>query len=559
MTTFDEQLRAALSDSYEIERELGGGGMSRVYVATERALGRKVVIKLLSPELTAEVNRGRFRREIQVAAQLQHPHIVTLLSAGEYDDLVYYTMPFIKGESLKSALEKNGALSVAEVVRVLYDVVDALAYAHENGVVHRDIKPANILRSGAHFLVTDFGVAKAINAAMQSGQMTSTGMAVGTPAYMSPEQLAGDPAADHRIDIYAVGLLAYELLVGRSPFAAATPKGVLAAVLTREPQRLIEARADVPASLSELVMSCLSKEPEGRPGSALELLTTLDMFSTASGEIRTREHRVPKTPSTGAVAIPITPVSNPAFTGSSAAMTGESSGAMQTQPVTVGVTTAPDQPPTYEPTGRQTTRKNRMVIGAAAFLVLVVLGAILLSKLTGNNTVISDAVPVNAAIADSAISDSAIVDSALVQNPVPAAIPGGAPAIAAVDSQALADSAKKRAQARRAAAAAKADSQRRAEEQENKVLLARRAAAAMLADANARAEFTRGATRTGGLLGTRRKGDLQTQIDALQPFLNNAALTYDEFKRVVQESGFNIFDKFGRMVPEALQRFASAN
>ncbi len=162
MTTFEQRLRDSLSHAYEIERELGGGGMSRVFVATDRSLGRKVVIKLLSPELTAEVNRGRFRREIQVAAQLQHPHIVTHLSAGEDGELVYYTMPFIHGESLKSALDKKGPLSVRDVVRVLYDVVDALAYAHEQGVVHRDIKPANILRSGSHSLVTDFGVAKAL-------------------------------------------------------------------------------------------------------------------------------------------------------------------------------------------------------------------------------------------------------------------------------------------------------------------------------------------------------------------------------------------------------------
>src|SRR5687767_12117636 len=167
---FEEQLKSSLSHAYDIERELGGGGMSRVFVATDRLLGRKIVIKLLSPELIESVNRARFRREIQVAAQLQHPHIVTLFSAGEDGELVYYTMPFIEGESLKSAIEKNGPLSVRDVVRVLYDVVDALAYAHAHGVVHRDIKPANILRSGSHALVTDFGVAKALNAAMPSSR-----------------------------------------------------------------------------------------------------------------------------------------------------------------------------------------------------------------------------------------------------------------------------------------------------------------------------------------------------------------------------------------------------
>jgi serine/threonine-protein kinase len=293
MASFEEQIKTSLSNAYDIERELGGGGMSRVFVATDRLLGRKIVIKFLSPELIAEVNRGRFRREIQVAAQLQHPHIVTLLSAGEDGDLVYYTMPFIDGESLKSALEKNGRLSVADVIRVLYDVVDALAYAHAHGVVHRDIKPANILRSGSHALVTDFGVAKAINAARASSALTSTGMAIGTPAYMAPEQLAGDGDADHRVDIYALGLLAYELLCGESPFAATSAQGVLAAVLTRDPKPLYLVRKDVPRKLSVIIMQCLSKVPGGRPPTAEALLDSLDMIATASGEIRTKEHKVP--------------------------------------------------------------------------------------------------------------------------------------------------------------------------------------------------------------------------------------------------------------------------
>jgi serine/threonine protein kinase len=303
--SFEDQIKKSLSNAYDIERELGGGGMSRVFVATDRLLGRKIVIKFLSPELIAEVNRGRFRREIQVAAQLQHPHIVTLLSAGEDNDLVYYTMPFIDGESLKSAVEKNGPLSVADVIRVLYDVVDALAYAHAHGVVHRDIKPANILRSGSHALVTDFGVAKALNAARSSSSaLTSTGMAIGTPAYMAPEQLAGDTDADHRVDIYALGLLAYELLCGESPFAATSAQGVLAAVLTRDPKPLYLVRKDVPRKLSTIIMQCLSKVPGGRPPTAEALLDSLDMIATASGEIRTKEHKVPSRERTAPVARP---------------------------------------------------------------------------------------------------------------------------------------------------------------------------------------------------------------------------------------------------------------
>ncbi|MEO5511626.1 MAG: serine/threonine-protein kinase [Longimicrobiales bacterium] len=308
MTSFEEQLKDSISHVYDIERELGGGGMSRVFVATDRNLGRKIVIKLLSPELTAGVNRDRFRREMQVAAQFQHPHIVPLLSAGEHGDIVYYTMPFVEGESLKSALEK-GPLSVKDVVRVLNNVVDALGYAHARGVVHRDIKPANILRSGSHSLVTDFGVAKALNAAMASSPMTSTGMAVGTPAYMAPEQLAGDPAADHRIDIYAVGLLGYELLTGKSPFAALSPQAVMAAIFNVDPKPVHQIRTDVPQRLSTIIMQCLAKDAADRPPSAEALLDGLDAITTSSGQIRTREYQILKEATAGTAAgLSTTPV-----------------------------------------------------------------------------------------------------------------------------------------------------------------------------------------------------------------------------------------------------------
>lgn len=296
MDPFEERLRAFLSHAYDIERELGGGGMSRVFVATDRSLGRKVVIKLLSPELTAGVNIERFRREIQVAARLQHPHIVTLLSAGEDGDVVYYTMPFIEGESLRDSLNQTGSMSVRDVIRILYDVADALAYAHGRGVIHRDIKPGNILRSGSHALVTDFGVAKALNAAMPSSGMTSTGMAIGTPAYMAPEQLAGDPAADHRLDIYALGLLAYELLIGKSPFASLSPQQTLAAQLTRDPEPLSAFRSDVPLPLGAIILRCLAKQPDDRFQTAEALLTALDGLSSASVEIKTETKPIPVLP-----------------------------------------------------------------------------------------------------------------------------------------------------------------------------------------------------------------------------------------------------------------------
>src|ERR1041384_3627701 len=216
MPDFAAHLQEALGTNYTLDRELVGGGMSRVFVAVDSVLGRRVVVKVLPPELAAGVNRDRFRREIQVAAQLQHPHIVPLLSAGERDDLLWYTMPYIEGESLRAALERKRTFTVRDVVRIMHDVVDALAVAHARGVIHRDIKPANVLMQGSHALVTDFGVAKAINAALPITTATAAGIAIGTPAYMAPEQLAGDPAADHRMDIYASGLLAYELLTGES-------------------------------------------------------------------------------------------------------------------------------------------------------------------------------------------------------------------------------------------------------------------------------------------------------------------------------------------------------
>lgn len=283
MPDFADHLQEALGPTYQLDRELTGGGMSRVFVAIDRSLGRKVVVKVLPPELAAGVNRERFRREIQVAAQLQHPHIVPLLSAGEQGDLLWYTMPYIEGESLRAALERKRQFTAREVMRILHDVIDALAFAHERGVIHRDIKPANILTQGSHALVTDFGVAKAISAALPISGVTSAGIAIGTPAYMAPEQLAGDSTADHRMDIYAAGLLAYELLTGVSPFTSPSPRETLAAQLTRDPKPLHEVSADVPRSLSVLIMRCLAKDPAARPQRAEEILHELDALTMPLG------------------------------------------------------------------------------------------------------------------------------------------------------------------------------------------------------------------------------------------------------------------------------------
>ncbi len=213
MANLFDRLQSALGDTYRLERELGGGGMSRVYLAEEKALNRKVVIKLLPPEMAAGVSIDRFRREIQLAASLQHPHVVPLLTAGSHDDLLYYVMPFIEGESLRAKLAREGELPIGETLRILRDVADALAYAHRHNVVHRDIKPDNVMISDDHALVTDFGVAKAVTDSTGGQSLTTIGVALGTPAYMSPEQAAASPHVDHRADIYSLGALAYEMLL----------------------------------------------------------------------------------------------------------------------------------------------------------------------------------------------------------------------------------------------------------------------------------------------------------------------------------------------------------
>jgi serine/threonine-protein kinase len=276
------RLQAALGDAYRLDRELGGGGMSRVFVAEEVALGRKVVVKVLPPEMGAGVSAERFRREIQLAASLQHPHIVPLLSAGHSEDLVWYTMPLIEGESLRTRLAREGELPVQEVVRTLRDVADALAYAHTRGVVHRDIKPDNVLLSGQHAVVTDFGVSKAIAAATGQTSLTSMGVALGTPAYMAPEQAAAEPHVDHRADVYALGAMAYEMLTGAPPFAGEA-QVVLAAHVTKAPEEVTARRAAVPPALAALVMRCLEKKAADRWQSTAELHQQLEVMATPSG------------------------------------------------------------------------------------------------------------------------------------------------------------------------------------------------------------------------------------------------------------------------------------
>jgi eukaryotic-like serine/threonine-protein kinase len=274
-------LAAALGDGYTISRELRGGGMSRVFVAHDRLLSRDVAVKVLPSSLAEVVSVDRFNREIMVAAALQHPNIVPVLNAGEVDGLPFYVMPFISGESLRERINR-GPLSVRETVSVMRDVARALAHAHEHGVVHRDIKPDNILLTTGAATVTDFGVAKALSAsrggltAVASTTITGMGVSLGTPAYMAPEQIAADRDVDHRADLYALGVVAYEMLTGGPPFQGRSRQALLTAHLTETPPPLSRRRYDVPRSLDNLVMACLRKEPNTRPRSANDVVRTLE-------------------------------------------------------------------------------------------------------------------------------------------------------------------------------------------------------------------------------------------------------------------------------------------
>ncbi|MFI5244730.1 MAG: protein kinase, partial [Gemmatimonadales bacterium] len=259
--------------------------MSRVFVAHEAALGRTVALKVLSPELAAGISIERFKREIQVAARLQHPHVVPVLSAGEADGLPYYTMPFVQGESLRARLAR-GPLPIDETIAILRDVARALEYAHGEGVVHRDIKPDNVLIAGSSATVTDFGIAKALSASRKAeagATLTSIGTSLGTPAYIAPEQAAGDANVDHRADIYSFGCMAYELLAGRTPFDGMTPQRMFAAHMSTVPESVLEYRPDAPPALAALVMQCLEKEPSARPQSAGEVLRLLHSVTSSGG------------------------------------------------------------------------------------------------------------------------------------------------------------------------------------------------------------------------------------------------------------------------------------
>jgi serine/threonine-protein kinase len=278
-------VQAAVVGRFVIERELGGGGMSRVFVGHERALDRRVVVKCLPPDALGGVSAERFAREVLLAARLQHPHIVPVLAAGEHDGLAWYAMPYVAGESLRARLNR-GPLPIGDAINILRDVARALDYAHAQGVVHRDIKPENILLNGESATVADFGIAKALGGTLskegEAEGLTLTGTALGTPAYMAPEQVVADAQMDQRVDIYAWGCVAYEVITGRPPFLARTAREVLMAHL-HETAPALDAGTPVPDGLASLIARCLEKDPDRRPARASELLSVLSTTTTPSG------------------------------------------------------------------------------------------------------------------------------------------------------------------------------------------------------------------------------------------------------------------------------------
>ena len=294
-----ETLPADTGLPYEFEEELGRGGMATVYLARDAKHDRRVAVKVLHAEVAAFLGAQRFVQEIRLTARLQHPHVLGLLDsgvfgpqAGSLSGRLFYVMPYVQGESLRARLARGGPLAVGEALRVLREVADALCYAHEQGVVHRDIKPENILLSRDHAVVADFGIAKALSASQTSeaanrtasvttsGRLTQLGSSLGTPAYMAPEQ-AGGEQLDHRADLYAWGVVAYELLAGRHPFESTSPQELARAHMSETPRPLQEIAPGLPPGLTALVMRCLAKDPAARPSSGAEIVSALDAAAIA--------------------------------------------------------------------------------------------------------------------------------------------------------------------------------------------------------------------------------------------------------------------------------------
>jgi serine/threonine-protein kinase len=276
------RLAAALADRYRLERELGAGGMATVYLAEDLKHRRKVAIKVLRPELSAALGVERFLREIETTANLQHPHILPLYDSGSAEDRLYYVMPYVEGESLRERLAREGRLPLEDALQVAREVIDALSYAHGRGVIHRDIKPENIMLSAGHALVADFGIAKAVAAG--GNRLTQTGLAVGTPAYMSPEQALADSSVDARSDLFSLGCVVYEMLTGEPPYSAPTAQQAIARRITEVAPVLATVRPEVGAHLSGVMQRVLASDPSQRPESAAALRQLLSDPARAAAE-----------------------------------------------------------------------------------------------------------------------------------------------------------------------------------------------------------------------------------------------------------------------------------
>jgi eukaryotic-like serine/threonine-protein kinase len=290
-------LSAALAERYRVERLLGRGGMATVYLARDLRHDRDVAVKVLQPEVSASIGGERFLGEIRTTGQLKHPHILPLFDSGSSGAVLFYVMPFIDGESLRARIERTGRLGVDDIIRILQQLADALAYAHSHGVIHRDIKPENVLVSGRHIFLADFGIARALETPDAATKMTGTGVMVGTPVYMAPEQAVGD-SVDHRADIYAFGVLAYELLSGSPPFKGSSQQ-ILTARLTESPRDVTRRRPDTPPALGALVMKCIEKDRDARCQGMDDVLAALE--GLAQSEARTPATRPRASVSRGAV------------------------------------------------------------------------------------------------------------------------------------------------------------------------------------------------------------------------------------------------------------------
>ena len=282
MTETISHLTAALADRYRIERELGAGGMATVYLAQDLKHDRKVAIKVLRPELSAVIGAERFVREIRTIAALQHPHILGLIDSGEVNGTAYYVMPFIDGESLRERLNREKQLPISDAIRIATEVAAALGYAHRHGVIHRDIKPENILLHDGSALVADFGIALAVSSAGGTTRMTETGMSLGTPHYMSPEQAMGEREIGPSSDVYALGVVTYEMLTGEPPFSGPTAQAIFAKVMTEKPVPIMIRRDTVPDAVERAVVTALQKLPADRFRNTAEFIAALTATSASS-------------------------------------------------------------------------------------------------------------------------------------------------------------------------------------------------------------------------------------------------------------------------------------